>query len=244
MAANTNKNNSRVALITGGTKGIGFEVARQLAERGIQVLIGSHDEVKGEQAAEQLASENLPATYIQIDVTNQASIDLAFAEVENAYGGLDILINNSNLFLKEPRPSDLPMEMLRQTLEVNFFGTFSVIQAFLPLLRQSASARIVNVSSEMGSFHFHEKYRESQYHFAYSVSKSSLNMLTVQLAKDLKNTRIKINSCIPGVTDAELKTYHGHSIEHAIKSIIYLATLPDDGPTGKFVNHDCAEEKW
>ncbi|CAF4459364.1 unnamed protein product, partial [Rotaria socialis] len=103
MAASNSMSNSRVALITGGTKGIGFEVARLLAERGIEVLIGSRDETKGEIAAEKLASQNLPVTYVLIDVTNQGNIDLAVTEVENSYGRLDILINNSSIYLPEPR---------------------------------------------------------------------------------------------------------------------------------------------
>ena len=161
MATNTNNNNSRIALITGGNKGIGFEVARQLAQKGIQVLIGSRDEIRGEKAAEQLASENLPVTYIQIDVTNQSTIDLAVTEVANAYGHLDILINNSGVYLKEPRPSELTLDIIRQNFEVNFFGAFAVTKAFLPLLRQSASGRIVNVSSGLGSFYFHETNEQS-----------------------------------------------------------------------------------
>jgi len=133
MATNTNSYNSRVALITGGTKGIGLEVARQLAQKGIEVLIGSRDEIRGEKIAEQLASENLPVTYIQIDVTNQATIDLAVTEVANAYGRLDILINNSGVYLKEPRPSELTLDMLRQNFEVNLFGAFSVTKAFFTI---------------------------------------------------------------------------------------------------------------
>ncbi|CAF0755429.1 unnamed protein product [Rotaria sordida] len=245
MATHTNKNNSRIALITGGTKGIGFAVARQLAEKGIEVLIGSRDEIKGETAAEQLASENLPVTYILIDVTNHSTIDLAVTEVANAYGRLDILINNSSLCLKEPRPSELTLDMIRQHFEVNFFGTFAVTKAFLPLLRQSSAGRIVNVSSDLGSFYFHETSRESKLQCGYSTSKVALNMFTHQLAKDLKGTRIKVNACIPGsLTTTELTAHHSHSIEIATKSIIFLATLSDDGPTGKFFGQDCEEDKW
>ncbi|CAF2506510.1 unnamed protein product [Rotaria sp. Silwood2] len=245
MAAHTNKNNSRIALITGGTKGIGFEVARQLAEKGIEVLIGSRDEIKGEIAAEKLASENLPVTYILIDVTNQATIDLAVTEVENAYGRLDILINNSSVCLNEPHPTELTLDIIRTNFEVNFFGAFAVTKAFLPLLRQSSVGHIINVSSDLGSFYFHEKSREPSFHCAYSASKAALNMFTLQLAKDLKETRIKVNACIPGsLTATNLKTHHGHSIEVATKSIVFLATLSDEGPTGKFFGEDCEEDKW
>jgi len=246
MAANTNNYNSRIAFITGGTKGIGLEVARQLAQKGIEVLIGSRDELRGEKVAEQLASENLPVTYIQIDVTNQATIDLAVTEVANAYGRLDILINNSSIFLKEPRPSELTLEMIRQNFEVNFFGAFAVTKAFLPLLRQSSSGHIVNVSSALGSFYYHETNRTSQFQCAYSASKTSLNMLTLLLAKDLKGTKIKVNACAPSLAAATQFThYHDHAIDSTIKSIVSLATLfDDDGPTGKIFGQDGEQDKW
>jgi NAD(P)-dependent dehydrogenase (short-subunit alcohol dehydrogenase family) len=240
----TNTNNSRVALITGASRGIGFEVARQLAQKGIEVLIGSRDEERGEKASKQLASENLPVTYIQIDVTNQATIDLAVTEITNGYGRLDILINNSGIYLKEPRPSELTLDMIRQNFEVNFFGAFAVTKAFLPLLRQSSSGRIVNVSSDLGSFHFHETDKRSYFHCAYSASKASLNMLTLQLAHDLKGTRIKVNACTPGFTATELTHYHGHVVEIGAKSTVFLATLSDDGPSGKFFGYECEEDKW
>jgi NAD(P)-dependent dehydrogenase (short-subunit alcohol dehydrogenase family) len=244
MATNTNNYNSRVALITSGTKGIGLEVARQLVQKGIEVLIGSRDEIKGEKVAEQLASENLPVTYIQIDVTNQATIDLAVTEVANAYGRLDILINNSSVYLNEPRPSELTLDIIRQNFEVNFFGTFAITNAFLPLLRQSSSGCIVNVSSNLGSFYFHQTNEESYFHCAYSASKASLNMLTLLLAKDLKETKIKVNACASNLITTESTNYDDHSIEITAKSIVSLATLFDDGPTGKFFRQDGEEDKW
>lgn len=246
MATNTSSYNSRIALITGGTKGIGLEVARQLAQKGIEVLIGSRDEILGEKVAEELAAEHLPVTYIQIDVTKQATIDLAVTEVANAYGRLDILINNSGLYLKEPRPSELTMEMIRQNFEVNVFGAFAVTKAFLPLLRQSSSGHIVNVSSALGSFDFHERNRSAQLQCAYSASKASLNMLTLLLAKDLKETKIKVNACALNVTaGANQLTHHGHVLDTTVKSIVSLAILFDeDGPTGKIFEYDGEESKW
>lgn len=244
MAASLNQSNSRVALITGGTKGIGFEVARLLAERGIEVLIGSRDDIKGETAAEKLAAENLPVTYVLLDVTKPATIDLAVTEIENSYGRLDILINNSSLNLKEPRPSELTLDMLRLHFEVNFFGAFNVTQAFLPLLRQSSAGRIVNISNDLGSFYFHQTNREPQFQCAFSASKAALNMLTLQLAKDLRGTRIKVNACAPGSIPTDSHSHHEHAIEIATKPIIHLATLSDDGPTGKFFGQHCEEERW
>lgn len=244
MATNTNSYNSRVALITGGTKGVGLEVARQLAHKGIEVLIGSRDEIQGEKVAEELAAENLPVTYIQLDVTNQATIDLAVIEVENAYGRLDILVNNSGIYLKEPRLTELSLDTIRQNFEVNFFGAFAVTKAFLPLLRQSSSAHIVNVSSNLGSFHFHETNKDTHFNFAYSASKASLNMLTILLAKDLRGTKIKINTCAPSLSPTELSHYHNHSIETTARTIVHLATVVDDGPNGKIFRQDGEDDKW
>lgn len=245
MATTASNYNNRVALITGGTKGIGLEVARQLAQKGIEVLIGSRDEIVGEKVAEQLSSEHFSVTYIQLDVTKQATIDLAVTEVANAYGRLDILVNNSGILLKEPRPSELTMEMLRQNFEVNLFGVFAVTKAFLPLLRQSSSGHIVNVSSTLGSFDFHERNQPNHLQCAYSASKTSLNMLTLLLARDLKDTKIKVNACAPNITTTTPLTYHDHVIDATVKSIVSLATLfDDDGPTGKIFGYHGKESKW
>ena len=241
MATNDIK---KIALITGANKGIGFEVAHQLGQQGIQVLLGSRDEVRGKKAVEQLISENLPVSLIQIDVTNQSTIDAAVTEVTNKYGHLDILINNSGCFGKEPRPSELTLNVIRENFEVNFFGAFSVTKAFLPLLRKSLAGRIVNVSSGLGSFYFHETNDQNYFHLAYSASKTSLNMLTFQLAQELKKTNIKVNACTPGLTATELTGFRGHSVEIGAKSTVFLATLPDDGPSGKYYNENCQEDKW
>lgn len=234
--------NNRIALITGANKGIGFEVARQLSQNGIQVLLGSRDSTRGQKAVEQLTSENLPVSLIQIDVTKQSTIDAAVAEITDRYGYLDILINNSGIYVKEPRPSQLNLDTIRDNFEVNFFGAFSVIKAFLPLIKKSSAGRIVNVSSALSSINFHET--NKYFHLAYSASKASLNMLTFQLSQELKDTNIKINCCTPGLTATELTNFHGHSVEFGAKSTVFLATLPDDGPSGKFYNENCQEEQW
>ena len=235
---------SKIALVTGANKGIGFAVTRQLALKGIQVLLGSRDEERGRKAVEQLIAENLPVSLIQIDVTNQTTIDAAVAEVTHRYGYLDILINNGGTLLKEPRPSELTLDVIRETFEINFFGAFSVTKAFLPLLRKSSAGRIVNVSSGLGSFYFHETNNQSYFHLAYSASKASLNMLTVQLAKELQNTNIKVNACTPGLTATTLTNFRGHSVEFGAQSTVFLATLSDEGPSGKYFNENCQEDKW
>lgn len=247
MATHTNNYNNRVALITGGTKGIGLEVARQLAQKGIQVLMGSRNELQGEQVAEKLSAENLPVTYIIIDVTDPASIDLAVTEVANAYGRLDILINNSSIFLKETRPTELSMDMLRKNFEVNLFGAFAVTKAFLSLLRQSSSACVVNISNALGCFYYQNLVKDSTCHLAFSASKSALNMLTLLLAKDLDGSKIKVNACALRLTPADLLNFHprNHAVEIATRSIVHVATLfDDDGPTGKIFGQDGEEYKW
>ena len=244
MATATTESHNRIALITGANRGIGFEVARQLAQKGIEVLVGARDPAKGEEAAQRLAAENLSVTSIHIDVTNQSTIDLAVTEVANAYGRLDILVNNSGVYDKEPRPSELTLDVMRHNFEVNFFGAFSMTKAFLPLLRQSSAGRIVNVSSGLGSFFFHESLKQPYFHCAYSASKASLNMFTLQLAQELKDTKIKVNACTPGLTATQLTNYRGHSVEIGAKSTVFLATLPDDGPSGKYFDEHCHEDKW
>lgn len=246
-----NNNDMKIALITGANKGIGFEVARQLSQKGIKVLLGSRDEERGKKAVEQLISENFPVSLIQIDVTNQLTIDKAVEEVTKQYGRLDILINNSSVYLKESRPSELSLDILRQNFEVNFFGAFSLIKAFLPLLRQSPSACIVNVSSVFGSFHFHETTtKESYFHSAFCTSKAALNMLTLLLAKDLHGSKIKVNACALRLKPSELlhhnyHLHHDHNVEVAVRSIIHVATaFEDDGPTGKVFGQDGEECKW
>ena len=242
MATHTNNYNNRVALITGGTKGIGLEVARQLAYKGIQVLIGSRNETQGEQVA-----EHLPVRYIVIDVTDPATIELAVTEVANAYGRLDVLINNSSLFLKETRPSEVPLEMLRKNFDVNLFGAFAVTKAFLPLLRQSSSACVVNISNALGCFYYQNLAGDSTRHLAFSVSKAALNMLTLLLAKDLEASKIKVNACALKLTPTDLINFHSHNhaVEVAIRSIVHVATLfEDNGPTGKIFGQDGEEYRW
>jgi NAD(P)-dependent dehydrogenase (short-subunit alcohol dehydrogenase family) len=240
----TKTDHIKIELFTGANKGIGYEVARQLAQQGIQVLLGSRDETRGKKAVEQLQSEHLPVSLILIDVTNQSSIDAAVDEVTKQYGYLDILINNSGVFGKEPHPSELTLNVIQENFNVNFFGAFSVTKAFLPLIKKSSSGRIVNVSSGLGSFYFHETNKQCYFHLAYSASKASLNMLTFQLAQELKKTKIKVNCCTPGLTATTLTNFHGHSVELGAKSSVFLATLPDDGPSGKYFDENCQEDKW
>src|ERR1051326_1673050 len=144
---------SKIALITGANKGIGFEIARQLGAQGITILAGVRDQVRGAAAVQQLHAEGIDATAIHLDVTDQATIDAAVAWIDQIYGKLDILVNNAGISTREGStpPSELALEAVRETFATNVFGVFAVTKAMLHILRRSDAGRIVNLSSEMGS---------------------------------------------------------------------------------------------
>lgn len=184
---------ARVALITGANKGIGLETARQLGKMGIVVMVGSRDKGRGEEAAESLRSEGIDARLVVLDVGDQKTIDRVVSEVEREFGRLDILVNNAGILVERVQPSDSEVEALRKTLETNVVGLFAVTKAFLPLLRKSPSARIVNVSSALGSLAtMSDPQRLDNKFLAYSASKAAVNMITVALGRELASTRIKV----------------------------------------------------
>lgn len=227
----------KVALITGANKGIGFEVARQLGRRGCTVLVGARDKKRGEEAAAKLAAEDLDARYIDIDVTVPATVAAAADRIAGEFGRLDILINNAGIAVQgdgPPATSGIPG--IEQTLRVNFIGAVAVSQALLPLLRKAPSARIVNVSSGLGSLTKNGNpalYFSGLQYFGYSASKAALNMLTVQLAYELGDTAIKVNSAEPGYTATDLNQHRGpQTVEEGSEEIVRLALLGDDGPSG------------
>ncbi len=228
----------RVALITGANKGIGFETARQLGPLGITILIGSREQQRGQTAVDALRGEAIDARLVLLDVADHQSIDRAAADVERQFGKLDILVNNAGILLERIPPSECRIENLRKTLETNVVGLFAVTKAFLPLLRKSPSARIVNVSSALGSLATMGDPRKLQNEFlAYSSSKAAVNMMTVVLARELAGTKIKVNAAAPGYTATAMNNFSGTQTvaEGAIASV-KLATLPEDGPTGSFLD--------
>lgn len=227
-----------IALITGANKGIGLEIARQLGTQGITVLIGARDEKRGSVAAEKLQAENIDAHAVQLDVTNQQSIDAAAKYIESKFGKLDILVNNAGIFIDNAPPSQLDIEVLRRTYETNFFGVFAVTKAMLPLLRKAQAGRIVNISSGLGSL---TQNSDPNYEFAsakmlaYNSSKTALNALTVQFAHELKDTPIKVNSADPGYVATDINNNNGtRTVQQGASTPVRLATLPADGPTGSF----------
>ena len=237
----------RVALITGANKGIGFEIARQVGRTGAVVLLGSRNRALGEAAVAQLEGEEIEARCVQLDVTKPATIQAA-AAIETAHGRLDLLVNNAGIVDRgDGPPSRTSIEAARHTFDTNFFGALAVTQAMLPLLRKSGSARIVNVSSGLGSL-THNSDPSGQFapvkFLGYSASKAALNMLTVHLAAELKDSGIKVNSADPGFTATDLNDHRGHqTIPEGAAAAIRLALLPDHGPTGGFFSA-AGQEPW
>jgi NAD(P)-dependent dehydrogenase (short-subunit alcohol dehydrogenase family) len=192
----------KIALVTGANKGIGFEVARQLAASGCTVLLGARNQVLGEEAAAKLKSYDV--RYLAIDLDDFATIHTAAQAIDADFGHLDILVNNAGIVSQgDGLPSSSSIEAIERTLRVNFLGSVAVTQAMLPPLRKAPSASIVNVSSGLGSL---TKSGDPAWTFVaakylgYAASKAALNMLTVQLAYELRDTSIKVNSVDPGYT--------------------------------------------
>jgi len=236
-------NKKKIALITGANKGIGLETARQLG-RDMTVLLGTRDENKGEAAAKELRQSGIDAHAIELDVTRPESIERAAARVERDFGRLDVLINNAGVMLDEAKKkvSEQSMETWRKTFETNFFGLVATTQTFLPLLRKSEAGRIVNLSSILGSIGYHATPGSPVYENkvpAYNVSKSAVNAYTVQLAYELKDTKIKVNAAHPGWVKTEMGG-EGATMEipDGAKTSVALATIGADGPNGAFLHLD------
>jgi NAD(P)-dependent dehydrogenase (short-subunit alcohol dehydrogenase family) len=235
-------NTKKIALITGANKGIGLETARQLGQQGITVLAGARDETKAKQAAETLGKEGLDAHGIVLDVNNADSIQNAAARIERDYGRLDILVNNAGVMIDDhqKKPSEQSLEVWRKTFETNLFGLVATTQALLPLLRKSDAGRIVNLSSILGSIHFHATPGSPIYEMkmpAYDVSKSAVNAYTVHLAWELKDTPIKVNAAHPGWVKTELGGEGAPmEITDGAKTSVALATIGADGPNGAYMH--------
>ena len=232
----------RVAVVTGANKGIGLEIARQLAREGVRVFLGARDEARGRAAAEKLRADGLDAHALRLDVTDDASVAAAAAAVEREAGRLDILVNNAGIAIDDGPPSRVSMDVLRRTYETNVFGVVRVTQAFLPLLRRSAAGRIVNLSSGLGSLALNSDpswpFAAVKY-LAYNSSKSAVNAITVQLAYELRETPIKVNAADPGYVATDMNRQQGvRSVEQGAATPVRLATLPADGPTGGYFNDD------
>lgn len=235
-----------IALVTGANRGIGREVSRQLAAKGVLVIMGARERERGEKAAAELKALGLPVEFVPLDVTSQSSVDTAAAEVERRHGRLDILVNNAGIALDWFPASELTADAFQKTFETNVFGAFRVTKAFLPLLKKSKRGRIVNVSSRLGSLGVNADPNNSlavrNQLLAYSASKAALNMITIHLANLLKGSGIKVNSGNPGFTATDMNQHKGtKTVEQGAATPVRLALLPDDGPTGGVFSDEGAE---
>jgi len=250
---------NRLALVTGANQGVGFQVAKELAASGLTVLVGSRDLARGEAAAREIGSA---AVALQLDVTDRVSIAAAADRIHKEFGRLDLLINNAaisntrkgNLSLKEyreiSRASNAPLDEIRAVWETNVFGVLAVYQAMLPLLRASPDARIINVSSAVGSltanadpaYPYHTSFGP-----VYPASKAALNAMTLAMMVELESTStgIKVNLVSPGFTKTNLNGYEGtQSLEEGSREVVRVAMLGPDGPSGTFTRWENATIPW
>ena len=229
----------KIALVTGATRGIGFETVRQLAQQGVHVILAGRDQAKAVAAALELQSHGLGVEAIALDVTDAKSIAGAAQQVEAKHGHLDILVNNAGVLADDAqkKPSEQSLDTWRKTFDTNVFGLIAVTQGFLPLLRKSDAGRIVNVSSILGSIALHNDPKSPIYDYkvpAYNVSKSAVNAWTVQLAYELRDTAIKVNTIHPGSVKTDMNAAGSIEVEEGAKSSVELALIGASGPTGSF----------
>lgn len=228
------------ALITGANKGIGYETARQLAARGMTVLVGARDAGLGRAAVEKLKAEGAQAHFVQLDVTDGESIARAAGWIDTTFGSLDVLVNNAAItggLDGDGKPSSTSLDTLRKVYETNVFGVVAVTNALLPLLRRAEAARIVNVSSEVGALTGTMDPDSPLWPMAsipYPSSKTALTMVTAMYAKELWDTGIKVNAANPGYCATDLNGNSGfRTAEQGAEPTVHLATLPADGPSGQ-----------
>ena len=231
---------AKIALITGANKSIGYETARQLGALGMTVLVGARDTERGRQAEQALRDGGADAHFVQLDVTDEKSIRQAADWIEAEYGHLDVLVNNAGtatVSRQRAQPSETSLQDMRAVYEINVFGVVATTTAMLPLLRRAPAARIVNVSSEVGSITGESDpahpLAQMPPSVPYPSSKAALNMITVMYAKELRDTPIKVNSANPGWTATDFNNHSGfRTAAEGAEPSVYLATLPDDGPSG------------
>ncbi len=248
----------RIALVTGANQGVGLQVAKALAANGVTVLAGSRDLARGIAAAGEIGQGALA---IQLDVTDQASITAAAATIRGQFGRLDLLVQNAAIsntgrdpgiaieeHAKSTRTSNVPLAEMRAVWDTNVFGVLAVYQAMLPLLRESSDARIVNVSSGVGSLTRNAdpafQYRRI-FGPVYPASKTALNAITLAMMIELEGTDIKVNLVSPGFTKTNLNGYAGtESVEDGSREVVRVALLGPDGPTGTFTGWENTTIPW
>lgn len=237
-----------VVLVTGANQGIGLQIAKNLAARGFTVLVGSRNFERGKEAAKSIEGDGRA---VQLDVTDQETIDAAAEHIRDELGRLDVLVNNAGIahagaadrslaeIVKTGRASVASLDEVRAVFETNVFSVIAVTQAMLPLLREAPAGRIVNVSSGRASLTLasdpSESRRREMFGVTYSSSKAALNAVTLAFALDLESTNIKVNAAAPGFTVTAMNNFEGRrTAEEAAREPVRLALLGPDGPTGTF----------
>jgi NAD(P)-dependent dehydrogenase (short-subunit alcohol dehydrogenase family) len=222
----------KIALVTGGNRGLGYETCRQLAELGLKVLLGARDLSKGKSAANQLnEKEGLDVMFYQLDVSDQNSISNVIKEVDKEFGRLDVLVNNAAILYDTWQNAvNADLEVVNDAFRTNLFGPWKLSQVFIPMMKSNRYGRIVNVSSLAASLQY-TNYGGTP---AYNISKAALNMLTRKVAAELVNTGILVNSVDPGWVATDMGGQGGRPVQEGAKGIVWAATLPDDGPSGGF----------
>ena len=251
-------NEKSVALVTGANQGIGLQIAKDLVRHGFTVLVGSRDFERGELAAKEVGPN---AIALQLDVTDHASITAAAERIRKELGRLDVLIQNAAIsntnklpgqsiveYSKSTRPSNVSLDEVRAVWETNVFGVLAVYQSMLPLLREAPAARIVNVSSGVGSLTTNS---DRAYHYraifglVYPASKTALNAITLAMALELESTGIKVNAVSPGYTKTNLNGYEGtETLEEGAREAVRVALLGPDSPTGTFTRWENETIPW
>ena len=230
----------RIALVTGANKGIGFEIARQLAQAGVHVIIAARDPQRAANAVAALNAQGHATQSVHIDLTDWTSAADAARWIETEHGKLDILVNNAGIFdFADGAPGAAALEAVRRVVETNFLGTLAVTQAMLPLLHKSPAGRIVNLASSLGSLTLNADPSSpyfAQRYIGYNASKAALNMLTIQLHEALHNTGLVVNSVSPGFVKTDLTGYGVMTPEEGARLPVHYAL--NEVASGQFVEPD------
>jgi NAD(P)-dependent dehydrogenase (short-subunit alcohol dehydrogenase family) len=220
----------RIALVTGGNRGLGFETCRQLAQLGLSVILGARDKTKGEKAAKQLIDRGLNVIFYHLDISDHSHIDQTVYELEKQFGRIDVLVNNAAILYDTwQNAADADFNIVNQALRTNLFGPWRLTQRCIPIMKRNKYGRIVNVSSGAGSLDFMTGGTP-----AYSISKAALNALTRILAAEFRSTNILINAIDPGWVATDMGGRGGRPVEEGARGIVWASTLPDNGPSGGF----------
>ncbi|MFJ6195400.1 SDR family oxidoreductase [Micromonospora sp. NPDC092111] len=241
---------TQLALVTGGNRGIGYATARQLAARGMTVLVGARDADRGAAAVAALRDGGADAHPLPLEVTDPESVAAAAHRVEQEYDRLDVLVNNAGIVRADGSalPSETTLATLREVYETNVFAVVTVTNAFLPLLLRARAGRIVNVSSEVGSIASLTDPKSPLWPLTsvpYPSSKTALNMVTAMYAKELRDTPVLVNAANPGYCATDFNGHAGYrTAEQGADVSVHLATLPADGPSGQLWGHLAADDSY